>query len=282
VSGSTRLLFGATFAVALAAVAAAAAAPRAGVATLLAAGDISSCSSEGDSQTAALLKRNPGTIAALGDLAYDASTSEQLAQCYAPTWGRFLPRTRAALGNHEYESGSAGAAIAYFRLPHDGWYSYTLGAWHVVVLNSNCDEVGGCETGSRQWNWLRSDLASHRARCTLAYWHHPRWSSGPHGDHDEVDPLWRLLARSRADVVLTGHDHDYERFAPIDGIRQFVVGTGGKSHYELSSPRRRSSVAGNDTTYGVLRLTLQRDRYAWRFLAVAGGGFSDSGSGRCA
>jgi acid phosphatase type 7 len=267
--------------VALIASAAAPAASPARVATLLAAGDISSCSSDGDSLTAALLARNPGTVAALGDLAYDASTREQLTQCYAPTWGRFLPRTRAALGNHEYESGSAEPAIAYFHLPHDGWYSYTLGTWHVIVLNSNCDEVGGCHEGSRQWGWLRANLASHRARCTLAYWHHPRWSSGRHGDKAELDPLWRLLARAHADVVLTGHDHDYERFAPIDGIRQFVVGTGGKSHYDLPSVRRPSSVAGNDRTYGVLRLTLRPDRYAWRFLNVPGTTFSDSGSGRC-
>ncbi len=248
---------------------------------LLAAGDIASCSSDGDARTAALLAHEPGTIAALGDLAYQGGTAAELRDCYAPTWGRFRSRTRAALGNHEYETGNAGAAIAYFHLPPNGWYSYELGAWHVVVLNSNCSYVGGCDAGSRQWQWLRDDLASHPARCTLAYWHHPRWSSGLHGDTAEMQPLWALLARFDADVVLSGHDHDYERFAPIDGIREFVVGTGGRSHYPLRPFRRASSVVADALTFGVLRLTLRPGSYSWRFLPAAGSTFTDEGSGRC-
>ena len=264
----------------LAVAASAAAAKPSKVATLLAAGDISSCASNGDEQTAALLARASGTIAALGDLAYESDSRDELAQCYERTWGRFLGRTRAALGNHEYAGSDARLAIAYFHLPPDGWYSYRLGAWHVIVLNSNCAKVGGCGAGSPQWRWLRSDLASHGARCTLAYWHHPRWSSGMHGDTAELDPLWRLLTDFHADVVLSSHDHDYERFAPIDGIRQFVVGTGGKSLYPLLPLRRSSSVTGNSDTFGVLRLTLRPDGYDWRFLPVAGA-FTDAGSGRC-
>jgi hypothetical protein len=191
-----------------------------------------------------------------------------------------VPRIHAALGNHEYNTGKADAAIELFRLPRQGWYSYAVGAWHVIVLNSNCGEIGGCERGSPQWQWLRSDLAAHPSRCTLAYWHHPRFSSGLHGSDVTVAPFWDLLARAHADVVLTGHDHDYERFAPIRGIRSFVVGTGGRSHYPTLLPRA-GSVVRNSETYGVLRLTLRPRDYDWKFLPVQGGTFTDAGTARC-
>jgi hypothetical protein len=250
-------------------------------ATLVAAGDIASCSSQGDEATAALVARMPGTVAALGDAAYERGTAQEFASCYSPSWGRFRTRTRAALGNHEYYGGEdAAAAKRYFRLPPRGYYSYELGAWHVVVLNSNCSYEGGCGTGSPQQRWLARDLDRHRTRCTVAYWHHPRWSSGLHGSDSSVASLWRTLANARADLVLAGHDHHYERFAPIDGIRSFVVGTGGRSHYPVLV-RLRSSQALNDRTYGVLRLTLRPDSYAWRFMPVAGSTYTDAGSARC-
>ncbi len=171
-------------------------------------------------------------------------------------------------------------AIDRFRLPKSGWYSYALGAWHVVVLNSNCAKVGGCERGSPQWRWLRADLAAHRNRCTLAYWHHPRFSSGVHGSDVTYAPFWSLLARAKADVVLQGHDHDYERFAPLNGIRSFVVGTGGKSHYPTLWPRS-GSIVRNSSTFGVLRLTLRPTGYAWKFVPVPGGAFTDAGTASC-
>jgi acid phosphatase type 7 len=262
--------------------AAAAGAPegRPAATTLLAAGDIASCSSDGDQATARLVAATPGTVAVLGDSVYEHGASWELARCYSPTWGRFRDRTRAALGNHEYGTSGAAPSKAYFRLPPTGWYSYRLGTWRVVVLNSNCSQVGGCGEGSPQWRWLRAELRAKPARCTLSYWHHPRWSSGLHGSDTTMADLWTLLAEARADVVLAGHDHHYERFAPIDGIRSFVVGTGGRSHYPVIRRIARSEVV-NWTTYGVLRLTLGRGGFSWRFLPVAGRSFTDSGRGRC-
>ena len=248
--------------------------------TLLAVGDIASCTSDGDEQTAALVSTLRGPIAVLGDIAYENGSADDFAKCFMPSWGPLVPRIRAALGNHEYNTGTAAAAIDLFHLPQRGWYSYSLGAWHVIVLNSNCDKVGGCERGSAQWQWLKADLAAHRARCTLAYWHHPRFSSGVHGSDTTYAPFWDLLSRAKADVVLEGHDHDYERFAPIRGIRSFVVGTGGRSHYPFLLPRP-GSVVRNADTYGVLRLTLNAGSYDWKFLPAAGGSFTDAGTATC-
>ena len=249
-------------------------------ATLIAVGDIASCSSDGDEQTAALVSTLRGPIAVLGDIAYDNGTADDFANCFNPSWGRFVPRIRASLGNHEYNTGTAVVAIGLFGLPEQGWYSYALGAWHVIVLNSNCDNVGGCERGSPQWRWLQADLASHRNRCTLAYWHHPRFSSGEHGSDVAYAPFWDLLARAKADVVLQGHDHDYERFVPLKGIRSFVVGTGGKGHRGFTAPRP-GSVVRNGDTFGVLTLTLRPAGYNWVFLPVKGGTFRDAGTARC-
>jgi hypothetical protein len=248
--------------------------------TLIAVGDIASCSSDGDEQTAQLVSRLRGTIAALGDIAYENGTAKDFADCFSPSWGAFVPRIRAALGNHEYNSGTAAVAIDLFRLPQQGWYSYSLGGWHVIVLNSNCDKVGGCGRESPQGRWLQADLAAHPSRCTLAYWHHPRFSSGAHGSDVAYAAFWDLLARAKADVVLEGHDHDYERFAPLKGIRSFVVGTGGRSHYPFLIVRP-GSVVRNDDTYGVLQLTLRADGYSLQFLPVKGGTFHDAGTAGC-
>jgi hypothetical protein len=262
-------------------------------ATLVAAGDIASCSSSGDEQTAALVARIPGTVAVLGDNVYELGTPQEFGACYAPSWGRFKARTRPAAGNHEYGTPGASGYFAYFGAraghPDRGYYAYRLGSWRVIVLNSNCSRVGGCGPGSPQLRWLRAELATNRARCTLAYWHHPRFSSGLHGNDLTVASFWNALFAARAELVLTGHDHHYERFAPLGasgrldrarGIRQFVVGTGGRSHYPTIR-RTPGSEVRDWQTFGVLRVTLRADSYDWRFVPVAGSSFTDAGSGRC-
>ncbi|MGC2328984.1 MAG: metallophosphoesterase [Candidatus Sulfotelmatobacter sp.] len=272
------------------------AAPSASVAVLVGAGDISSCDDlKGAEATAKLLDNIPGTVFADGDLAYPDGTDEQFAKCYAPTWGRFKDRTRPAPGNHEYHSDGASGYVRYFGAaagdPKRGYYSYDLADWHVVVLNSECDAVGGCGAGSTQEQWLRQDLKSHPVKCTLAYWHKPLFSSGAkHGNDPEIKPLWDALYSADVDVVINGHDHDYERFAPQDpagkadaqrGIREFVVGTGGKnSHRSFSSPKPNSEVRQADT-FGVLKLTLRSTGYDWEFVPEAGKTFTDSGNGTC-
>jgi 3',5'-cyclic AMP phosphodiesterase CpdA len=160
------------------------------------------------------------------------------------------------------------------------WYSYELGAWHVVVLNSNCGPAGGCGSDSPQARWLRSDLAAHPSACTLAYAHHPRFSSGLHGSDETLRALWAILRSAGVDVYLAGHDHDYERFEPRGALRQFVVGTGGRSLYPFG-PRLPGSQAAGNSTYGVLALTLRADGYSWRFVPVAGGTYRDAGSAEC-
>jgi calcineurin-like phosphoesterase family protein len=251
--------------------------------TVLAVGDVASCEVESDERVAELVARTPGTLALLGDIAYESGTPDEFARCFMPSWARFLPRTRATLGNHEYANGESDAstARAILRVPADTWYSFELGAWHVIVLDSNCAEAGGCNPGTRQWLWLRRDLRQHRgARCTLALWHHPRFSSGLHGSDRTLAPFWTLLAAGRADVVLSGHDHDYERFAPVAGIRSFVVGTGGRGlrPFHEIDPR---SVARQAHSFGILRLTLRPRGYGWRFLTAAGPEYVDAGSAAC-
>jgi hypothetical protein len=267
---------------------------EAGTATLLVAGDIADCGSRGDEGTAALLDANPtAAVATLGDNVYDSGTRSEFADCYGPSWGRHKGRTRPAPGNHEYGSDGARPYYEYFGEaagePEKGYYSYDLGPWHVVVVNSNCGEVA-CGAGSAQEAWLRADLAAHPARCTLAYWHHPRFSSGSrHGSTPGMAPIWKTLYELGADVVLAGHDHDYERLAPLDpsgkvdqerGIRSFVVGTGGKSHSGFGGPLTGSEVRNGDT-FGVLELTLKPIGYDWKFIPQPGFSFTDSGSGDC-
>lgn len=263
-------------------------------ATLLAAGDIAACGSGAADATARLLERVPGTIATLGDNAYERGTAIEFAQCFGPTWGRMRDRIQPALGNHEYGLGNANAYFDYFGAAAGprgtGYYSYELGAWHVLVLNSECDAIGGCGVSSPEVAWLRADLAASSARCTIAMWHHPRWSSGAeHGSDAAYDTFWRVLYQFGVEVVLNGHDHEYERFAPqtpdakrdeAKGIREFVVGTGGRSLYPVNPPIGNSEVLRNDT-YGVLQLTLRAEGYDWHFLPVEGGVFTDSGTGLC-
>src|SRR5947209_4320879 len=240
-------------------------------AVLLGAGDIASCASDGDEATAALLDTLPGVVFTAGDNAYPGGSASDYSGCYNPSWGRHKPRTRPAPGNHEYHTAGAAAYYGYFgALAGDsgkGYYSYTVGTWHIISLNSNSLMA----PGSHQEQWLGADLAAHPARCTLAYWHHPRFSSGEHGPTTEMSDIWQLLYDRGAEVVLSGHDHEYERFAPQDGlgnpdaargVRQFVVGTGGGELRQIVA-RARNSEFVRTSTYGVIRLELYSDRYAW-------------------
>ena len=263
-------------------------------AILVGAGDIADCKDlSGAEATAKLLDQIPGTVFAAGDLAYPDGTKENF-ECYDKTWGRAKSRTRPAAGNHEFHSSGAAYYFEYFGSaagdPKNGYYSYELGTWHIIVLNSECMEVDGCDSGSRQEKWLRADLTAHPVACTLAYWHKPLFSSGgAHGNDLEIKPLWQALYEANADVVLNGHDHDYERFAPqtpdaaadsARGIREFVVGTGGKSHRPFGVTTANSEVRNADA-FGVLKLTLKPKGYDWQFIPEAGKSFTDSGSGTC-
>jgi hypothetical protein len=231
----------------------------------------------------------------LGDNQYDDGALANYQASYDPTWGRVKGITYPAPGNHDYGTAGAAGYFTYFGAaagdPARGYYSYDLGAWHLVVLNSNCTSLpGGCGPGSAQEQWLAADLAAHSGRCTLAYWHHPRFSSGQHGDDATFQTFWEDLYAAGADVVLVGHDHIYERFAPQDpagnadparGLREFVVGTGGRSQTPFAT-LRPNSVARSTGVFGVLSLTLYPNGYDWRFLPAAGGGsFADAGTGLC-
>jgi hypothetical protein len=256
---------------------------------LVGAGDISNCSRTQDEATAQLLDNISGTVFTLGDNVYPDGTASQFSDCYGPTWGRHKNRTKPVPGNHDYHVSGASAYYNYFGAaagdPNKGYYSYNLGAWHIIALNSQV----GYSAGSAQEQWLKSDLAANQSVCTLAYWHHPRFSSGQHGNITRSQPFWQALYDAGADVVLSGHDHTYERFAPQNpngqadsnrGIRQFVVGTGGAGLYAFSSIQPNSQVR-NNTAYGVLKLTLHATSYDWQFVPIAGQNFTDSGTGNC-
>jgi 3',5'-cyclic AMP phosphodiesterase CpdA len=245
---------------------------------VLAAGDIADCRTSGDEATAALLDTVAGMILALGDNAYVNGSESDYRNCYAPTWGRHRERTWAAPGNHDYNTRGAAPYYAYFGdrggEPGRGYYGFDAGGWHVVMLNTNV----GMAAGSAQEQWLRADLAEHARPCTIAVLHHPRFSSSMHGSNVSVAPLWQALYDAGVDVALSGHDHVYERFLrmtpggtpdPERGIRSFVVGTGGARHYRFLR-RVAGSAYRLDQTWGVLRLTLRADRYAWEFLATDG------------
>jgi acid phosphatase type 7 len=250
---------------------------------LVAAGDIANCTSEGDEATAAVVDGLRGPIVALGDTVYELGTDEDYERCFMPSWGRHKARIRPVVGNHEY--GTPGAA-GYFRFfgararPPDGWYSFRHGAWRIIVLNTNCAQIGGCQAGSRQHRWLRATLAATKARCTIAAMHHPRYSSGFHGSDESIRDLWTALSRGGVDVVLAGHDHNYERFAPLDRMRLFIVGTGG-THLRPVLRRLPASRAVNWQAWGVLSLRLMPRTFSWRFVPVAGSSFRDSGSASC-
>jgi hypothetical protein len=234
----------------------------------------------------------PDAVLALGDNQYPSGALADFQAMYAESWGAYRDITFPVPGNHEYGTPGARGYFAYFGEragePDKGYYSYDLGSWHVVALNSECDHIGGCGDSDPQATWLRQDLRSHPRKCVLAYWHRPRFSSGNHGNDLDQDVLWRILAEAEADLVLSGHDHDYERFAPMDaqgepdpeGLTQLVVGTGGASHYRFHNPEPTSAVRITGRN-GVLRLKLTEEAYAWQFMAAPDGQVLDSGNTQC-
>jgi hypothetical protein len=264
--------------------------------TIAAAGDIACDSSTAGATTChqaatadLLAAGNFTAVLGLGDHQYPSGALDDFNAYYDPTWGRVKAKTYPAPGNHEYQTSGAAGYFSYFGdragPSGRGYYSFDVGSWHLISLNSEISTAAG----SAQETWLKADLAANSQGCTLAYWHKPLFSSGPHGNNASVKPLWDALYAANADVVLAGHDHDYERFAPqtpsgsadaTRGIREFVVGTGGKQHYSISSTKPNSQVHNTDT-FGVLRLTLHPDGYDWKFLPEAGKTFTDSGTGSC-
>ncbi len=251
---------------------------------MVGAGDISSCSNTNDSKTAQLLGLiTPSFVFTLGDNAYNSGTSAEYKNCYHPTWGVWKSRTKPAPGNHEYQTSGANGYFGYFGVP--SYYAYNAGEWRVYALNSEID----ASATSAQAQWLKKDLAANPRKCVLAYWHRARWSSGSdHGNDSKTQALWSILHDAKAELVLSGHSHNYERFAPMNksggavsvGLQEIVVGTGGAGHDGFSTALSASR-ARNSSTYGVLRLFLQPDRYSWRFLPVSGQSYSDTGTILC-
>jgi len=263
------------------------------------AGDIAECPTQADEATAALLdeivaEHPDAAVYTTGDNAYQGGSYREYLTCYEPSWGRHKDRTRPAVGNHDFKPTKAEGYHEYWGEaggPFDlYYYSYDLGGWHIVVLNSECHRVG-CEFGSddgEQVEWLEADLEASSARCTIAIWHAPRWSSGRYANDPEYDTFWRVLYDGGAEIVLNGHEHLYERFEPMSpdggiddarGIRQFTVGTGGGNLRGFQDIQPTSAARGSE--HGVLRLDLRSDGYDWRFVAVEGAELTDAGSANC-
>ncbi len=261
---------------------------------VLAAGDIAYCPSSAAAsnaaQTAAVLRRVPGVpVLLLGDLAYSSGTPTEFRDCFDPIWGVEKPRMRPSPGNHEYNTANATGYYAYFGTQAggtaQGYYSFDIGDWHIVSLNSNID----AQTGSAQELWLRDDLAKTARTCTLAYWHHPLFTSSPRGYNAKMKDIRSTLSEFRATVILNGHEHNYERFAkqnadgvadPVNGIRQFIVGTGGIGMTPMLTAVANSEVR-SALTFGALQLTLASNSYAWDFVPAVEGVVVDSGTANC-
>lgn len=240
------------------------------------------------SPTSNLIGNIPGDVFTLGDNAYPDGSTANFATYYDPTWGRFKSRTHPSPGNHDYHQPNASGYRGYFGFSGPLYYSYDLGAWHIIALDSGACELASCAAGSTQEKWLKADLASHAQQCTLAYWHHPRFTSGKHAPYRGVQAFWNDLYAANADVILGGHNHQYERFAPQNasggadasrGIREFVVGTGGAGLYAFGTAQPNSQIRYNKTA-GVLKLTLSATSYGWSFIPTSGT-FSDGGSASC-
>jgi 3',5'-cyclic AMP phosphodiesterase CpdA len=260
---------------------------------IVAAGDIADCGPDGQmfpdaARTAGLIAPSDVIVLTLGDNTYPIGAPVEFTDCFQPTWGRFKGRLRPSPGNHDYMTTDAEGYFGYFGSAvgpdRRGYYSFEVGAWHVISLNSNVD----AGVGSAQYTWLQADLAASQALCTLAYWHHPVFSSGPHGNNPRMADLYRLLHAAGAELVLVGHDHVYERFAPqsaegqvdsVRGVRSFTVGTGGARLYSWSTIRTNSEFRDN-SSHGVLRLTLAEGSYRWVFVPVSGDA-RDAGSAQC-
>jgi alkaline phosphatase len=261
---------------------------------LVGAGDIGSCSSKGDEITAKLLDDLPGTVFTLGDNAYYEGSPRQFADCYGSHWGRHRARTRPVIGNHDVITDNGGPYYDYFGTAAgnrgEGWYSYKLGDWLVLALNSNCDVVG-CDAGSAQAKWLEAELEREQPRCAVAMWHHPLFTSGHnHPPETRLRPLFEILYNHGVELLLTGHNHQYERFAPqtpdalLDearGVREFVAGTGGAGLYKFQPEPAANSEVRDGKTLGVLKLELHEDSYSWQFVGQPDKPFTDSGSTPC-
>ncbi len=263
---------------------------------IAAAGDISDDVLANQQKTSDLIfGKGYDAVLLLGDNQYEAGSLADYKKYYEPTWGRFKSITYPAPGNHEYGTSNATGYYSYFGTQAGaatkGYYSFDLGSWHVVAINTNdgCSAVG-CSASSAQVTWLKDDLQKNAKKCTLAFWHHPRFNSGAsHGNFTGAQALWDTLYAAGADVVLNGHEHVYERFDPQDpsgvadsqkGIRQFTVGTGGRAFYAFGTTKANSVVRRSDT-YGILKMTLKADSYDWAFVPIAGSTFTDTGSGTC-
>ena len=266
--------------------------PGTGSEVFVGAADIASCSRSTDEATARLLDNIPGTVFTIGDNAYPASSTADMTNCYGPTWGRHRSRTHPTVGDNDYDTAGAAGYYSYFGAaagdPSRGYYSYDLGTWHIIHLNAECSSVGGCSPSSPQGQWLAADLAANPRACILALHHEPLFSS--RGGRSSLRDFWNPLYAAGADVVLSGHRHNYERFArqtptgvadPVRGIRQFVVGTGGASLSSFGSTIAANSEVRNDRTHGVLKLTLHPTSYDWQFVPIAGQTFTDAGSTSC-
>lgn len=271
--------------------------PRPGVtASIVAAGDIACDPAHNvgtpqdcdQAATAAEIGQlHPTAVLTLGDNQYENGTLAGFNTVFGPTWGKYRSIMFPAIGNHEYLTSHAAGYFAYFGVP--AYYSFNLGDWHLISLDLECGPVGGCQAGSPQERWLRADLAAHPSLCTLAYWHEPRWSSGEHNDATQMSAIWADLVAAHVDVVLSGHNHDYERFLPLNaagqpdpsGVTEFVVGTGGKNHYGFVAAPLVGEVVRNDTSFGVIQMTLRPTSYSWKFVPAPGYTFTDSGSANC-
>jgi hypothetical protein len=267
--------------------------------TIYAAGDIADCrkfapADTPAAETAAIISKGlrrdkNAVVLTVGDHTYPVGLLSEFNDCYDKTWGKFKERTYPAPGNHEYYTPEAVGYYSYFSDANDptrrSYYSVEVGKWHVVSLNSNLRD----SAYATQLTWLKNDLAKHPSKCTLAYWHHPLFSSGGHGNNNFMKETWKALEAANADVILSGHDHDYERFAPQDvdgkrddahGIREFIVGTGGAYLTPIFLHKANSEIVNNHT-FGVLKLTLKANSYEWEFIPVAGSTFTDHGKGEC-
>lgn len=267
--------------------------------TVYAAGDIADCRKAPPletmaAQTAALInaglaKDNKALVLTLGDNTYPVGHPEEFSECYDATWGQFKARTLPSPGNHDY---SMPLALGYYNYFDElagperrGYYRKSMGNWQLFSLNSNLDG----QSMQEQLSWLKTELKQSKATCTLAYWHHPVYSSGGHGDNKNMLEAWRILALAKAELVLTSHNHDYERLVPLNakgepdernGMRSFVVGTGGAKLTPMYFPKITSEIRDNNT-HGVLKLQLHANSYDWEFLPVPGQTFSDKGHGVC-
>ena len=251
---------------------------------LVGAGDIASCAHNTDEATAKLLDSIRGVVVTTGDNAYTRGTSAEFTNCYHPSWGRHKYRTKPVPGNHEYGTSGAAGYFQYFN-NFPAYYAYDWGDWRIYALNSNID----VSATSTQVRWLKADLATSPKKCVLAYWHHPRWSSGAkYGSNSKYQALWKTLYDAGAELVLNGHEHHYERFKPMNasgsavsnGLREIVVGTGGAPLYGFGTIHSASEVRSS-SSHGVLKLTINATSYSWNFVPIAGKSFTDSGTTNC-